>query len=73
MLSSNKYQKPHTLLRAVRLLTDDEKINILDLYYKFTNIHNISIDDPLCIYLNAKENDIISIRNHNNDIYRLVK
>ena len=61
--------------KSSKLLTEYEKNEILIIYstvYK-TDIPIISIDDMISIYLGAKENDIICMRNSsNNDIYRLV-
>ena len=72
MLSSNKFQKYHSLDRSIKLLTDEEKESVLNIYYLYTDIKKIAFDDPLCTHLGARENDIICIRNNNSDIYRLV-
>jgi len=71
-MSSYNFQKMHPLDRAVKLIRPSEKKEIMDIYYKHTHIHHISVDDPISIQLGAKENDIISIRDHTTDIYRLV-
>lgn len=60
--------------RPSKLLSDYEKQEILHIYatvYK-TNMPHISVNDISCIRLNAKENDIICMRNYDTDIYRLV-
>jgi DNA-directed RNA polymerase subunit H (RpoH/RPB5) len=60
--------------RPSKLLSDYEKQEILHIYatvYK-TNMPHISVNDIACIRLNAKENDIICMRNYDTDIYRLV-
>ena len=59
--------------RPARLLTDNEKKDLLSYAYSsLKNMHTISIDDWVSIQLGAKEDDIICIRHHHNDIYRLV-
>ncbi len=60
--------------RPSKILTDSEKVEILHIYatvYK-TNMPHISVNDIASIRLNAKENDIICMRNYDTDIYRLV-
>jgi len=72
MLSVNKFQKYHSLDRSIKLLTDEEKETVLNIYYLYTDIKKIAFDDPLCTHLGAKEYDIICIRDNNSDVYRLV-
>jgi len=73
MLSvKHKFYQPHPLDKPIKLLTEDEKKDILEIYYRFTRIHNILINDPICIELGAKEDDIIAIRNKTSETYRLV-
>jgi hypothetical protein len=72
MLSSNyKFQKLGVFQRPIRLLMDNEKEYILSLYPSGMML-KILIDDDMCTKLMAKEDDIISIRDNNTDIYRLV-
>lgn len=72
------YKMPFQVLdvfyRPSKLLNDHEKKEILNIYatvYK-TNMMNVSINDWISVALGAKENDIICMRNHNENIYRLV-
>jgi len=68
------FEKLDIYFRPARILNEYEKSNILYDYnqiYK-TYMTKISVNDELSIILGAKINDIICMRNNNNDIYRLV-
>jgi len=59
--------------RAARLLTDIEKKDLISYaYFALKNMHTISVDDWLSIQLGAREDDIICIKHHHTDVYRLV-
>lgn len=69
-----QFQVLDIFYRPSKLLNDREKKEILNIYatvYK-TNMISISVDDWISITLGAKENDIICMRNNNENIYRLV-
>ena len=68
------FQVLDVFYRPSKLLNDGEKEEILNIYatvYK-TSMPNISVDDWISITLGAKENDIICMRNHKTEVYRLV-
>ncbi len=57
--------------KPAKLLTKEERSELL-LYYPYSQLSHISIDSWLPIYLCAKENDVIHIRDNNIDYYYLV-
>jgi DNA-directed RNA polymerase subunit H (RpoH/RPB5) len=69
------FEKIDIHFRPARIVKDNEKLDVLYSYnqiYK-TYITKISVNDELSIKLGAKIDDIICMRNNNNnDIYRLV-
>jgi hypothetical protein len=65
MFNSNIVKKPG------KVLNKEERAELL-LYYPYSQLVQISIDNWLPIYLCAKENDIIQLKDNNVDIYYLV-
>jgi DNA-directed RNA polymerase subunit H (RpoH/RPB5) len=68
------FEKLDIHYRPARIVKEHEKSDILYNYkqiYK-THMNKISVNDELSIKLRAKVDDIICMRNNNNDIYRLV-
>jgi DNA-directed RNA polymerase subunit H (RpoH/RPB5) len=68
------FEKIDVHFRPARIIKDYEKSDILYNYNKIYKTHmtKISVNDELSIKLHAKVDDIICLRNNNNDIYRLV-
>ena len=69
--SFHKFQELDVFERPARILTEDERDFILQIYSRLS-MQTISIEDSLCIELGAREDDIICIRNNNTDTYRTV-
>jgi hypothetical protein len=69
--SFHKFQELDVFEKPTRILTDDERSFILQIYSRLT-MKTISIDDDLCIELCAHEDDVICIRSNNTDTYRIV-
>lgn len=68
------FQKIDIHFRPARIIKDYEKSDVLYNYNQIYKTHmiKISVNDELSIKLGAKVDDIICMRNNNNDIYRLV-
>jgi len=68
------FEKLDIHYRPARVVKEHEKSGILYNYSQIYKTHmtKISVNDELSIKLCAKVNDIICMRNNNNDIYRLV-
>jgi DNA-directed RNA polymerase subunit H (RpoH/RPB5) len=68
------FQKIDVHFRPVRIIKDYEKSDVLYNYNQIYKTHmtKISVNDELSVKLGAKVDDIICMRNNNNDIYRLV-
>jgi len=65
MFNSNLVKKPG------KVLSKEERAELL-LYYPRSQLFHISIDNWLPIYLCAKENDIIHLKDNNTDHYYIV-
>jgi hypothetical protein len=68
------FEKIDVHFRPARIVKEHEKLDILYNYNKIYKTHmtKISVNDELSIKLHAKVDDIICMRNNNNDIYRYV-
>jgi DNA-directed RNA polymerase subunit H (RpoH/RPB5) len=73
MFNPYKFHNIHPILRPARLLTDQEKTNVNNLFsLSNSHMHTIYIDDYLASGLDANIGDIVSVQYPSGEIYRRV-
>ena len=51
---------------------NDEQISLLKEDYKLDNLAKISVDDPICKYLDLKIDDVLKIIRNSNNSYKYI-
>jgi len=73
LTSAYRFHSIHPLLYPVKILKNNERIEILEYYAKAkSDIHTIYSNDWICVELDAKVDDIICIKSPSGSIYRKV-